>query len=358
MKLRTQLLLTSLFSLALLLAAVIYSYGIMLLNLNQARVLTLVAVGAGLISSLLYFVLTIPITASMKRLMRYAEEVGNGQFDGPGLSAKGPYEIRQLNQSIQEMSAKLQASFAGLQAMERTRRELIANVSHDLRTPIASVQSFVEALDDGVLEDRETAHAYLDTIHREVGRLSSLIDDLFELSKLEAGQQTFQPVSARIDDIVLEVLESYRVRIEDKSIGIDVHIPDRIPTLWLMPDKVARILGNLLDNAIRHSPLGARITLKVAELTSENAIEVAVGDEGEGIAEEHRELVFERFFRTDRSRQRQSGGAGLGLAIARSLVELHGGWIGVRPASKGSGSEFWFTLPCGNPSPTQLSSHA
>jgi signal transduction histidine kinase len=175
MRLRTQLLLINLASLALLMGAVVYSYSKMLLNLDQARLFSFIVVGAGILSSVAYWFMTIPITNSVKRLIRFAEQVGDGRFE----------EVRQLTESVQEMKEKIHDSLQKLESMEKTRRELIANVSHDLRTPIASIQSFVEALDDGIIDDDETSHLYLTTIHREVRRLSSLIDDLFELSKLD-----------------------------------------------------------------------------------------------------------------------------------------------------------------------------
>jgi two-component system sensor histidine kinase SaeS len=215
MRLRTQLLLINLASLALLMGAVVYSYSKMLLNLDQARLFSFFVVGAGILSSVDYWFMTIPITNSVKRLIRFAEQVGDGRFEEVHIKNSGPYEVRQLTESVQEMKEKIHDSLQKLESMEKTRRELIANVSHDLRTPIASIQSFVEALDDGIIGDDETSHLYLTTIHREVRRLSSLIDDLFELSKLEACQQPFHPVPGHIDQIIIEVLESYSVRIQE-----------------------------------------------------------------------------------------------------------------------------------------------
>ncbi len=269
-----------------------------------------------------------------------------GDLQEVQIKNSGPYEVRQLTESVQEMKEKIHDSLQKLESMEKTRRELIANVSHDLRTPIASIQSFVEALDDGVIDNDETSHLYLKTIHREVRRLSSLIDDLFELSKLEAGQAPFHPVPGHIDQIIIEVLESYSVRIQEKKLNVEVTVADDTPVLFIMPDKITRVLSNLVDNAIRHAPKRSNLEIEVKRSTIASFVEVAVRDEGEGISGENAERVFERFYRLDKSRNRDSGGSGLGLAIARSLVELHGGTIGVRaPSGKSHGSEFWFTLP-------------
>jgi two-component system, OmpR family, sensor histidine kinase SaeS len=349
MRLRTQLLIINLASLALLIGAVVYSYSKMLLNLDQARLLTSIAIGAGIISSVAYWLMTIPITNSVNRLIRFAEQVGDGQLEEVYVNPSGPHEVRQLAQSVQAMKNRMHESLQKLELMEKTRRELIANVSHDLRTPIASIQSFVEALDDGVIDDYETSRRYLKTIHREVRRLSSLIDDLFELSKLEAGQQSYHPVPSHIDQLIIEVLESYSVRIQEKKLNVQVSVADDTPVLFIMPDKIARVLSNLVDNAIRHAPKHSDLRIEVKRSTDGNDVEVSVTDEGEGVSMEDAERVFERFYRIDKSRNRESGGSGLGLAIARSLVELHGGKIGVRlPSGKSHGSEFWFTLPVHN----------
>lgn len=240
----------------------------------------------------------------------------------------------------------MQSNLHQLEIMEKTRRELIANVSHDLRTPIASIQSFVEALQDGVIDDYETSQAYLRTIHREARRLNSLIDDLFELSKLEAGQEAFHPVPSHLDQMIIEVLDSYSVRIHEKMLRVHVSVSDDIPVLHLMPEKISRVLNNLVDNAVRHSPENGLLEIEVRMSSRADFVEVMIRDEAEGVSGEDVKRVFERFYRVDKSRNRGSGGSGLGLAIARSLVELHGGTIGVRiPSGKSQGSEFWFTLP-------------
>jgi two-component system sensor histidine kinase SaeS len=346
MKLRTQLLLINAASIALLVAAVAASHTMMLLDVHQARLLTIITIAAGILSSVAYWGMTIPVSRSIQELIGFAEQVGDGQLEDASMHPSGPYEVRQLTRSVQDMKARLQSHLRQLELDEKTRRELIANVSHDLRTPIASIQSFVEALQDGVIDDTETSQAYLTTIHREVRRLNSLIDDLFELSKLEAGQETFEPVPCHLDQIIIEVLDSYSVRIHEKMLQVHVSVGDDIPVLHLMPEKMMRVLNNLVDNAVRHSPQGGLLRINVQAHPHAGFIEVTIRDEAERVTGEDAKRVFERFYRVDKSRNKRSGGAGLGLAIARSLVELHGGEIGVRtPPNTTQGNEFWFTLP-------------
>jgi two-component system, OmpR family, sensor histidine kinase SaeS len=146
--------------------------------------------------------------------------------------------------------------------------------------------------------------------------------------------------------VLIQVLDSHALILREKSLQLDIHVDDDLPRLPMMPQKIARVISNLLQNAIRHSPPGGTIGLEARWLRHEGKAEICVRDEGEGIPEEMRDRVFERFYRVDPSRNRESGGAGLGLAIARSLVELHGGRIGVRERNDGkTGSEFWFRLP-------------
>jgi two-component system sensor histidine kinase SaeS len=279
-----------------------------------------------------------------------AEQLAERRFVTDESVESGPEEVRRLARSFRRMSRRLEASFRQLEQSERARRELVANVSHDLRTPLSSIQSFVEALQDRVLEDPETRRQYLATIRSETRRLSAMIDDLFELSLLDAGQETLHPVPVHLDQVLIEVLNGHTFLIREKNLDVRVAVADDLPRLPVDPRKIARVIGNLLQNAIRHSAEGGTIELEARRLPEEDEVEIAIRDQGEGIPEEDRERIFERFYRTDPSRNRQSGGAGLGLAIARSLVELHRGRIGVRPRPDGGkGSEFWFRLPLHQP---------
>lgn len=221
----------------------------------------------------------------------------------------------------------------------------MANISHDLRTPMASIQSYVEALQDGVVNSPEETIHYLQTIHNETRRLSMLVDDLFELSKLEAGQDNMKVQPHRIDQVLADVFDTHRLLLSDKQIEILADVQDGLPVLWISIEKIHRVCSNLLDNAITHTTPGSTIEIAVVHL-HDSMVEVSIADHGEGVETMHRQRIFERLYRTDPSRARATGGAGLGLAIAKRLVELHGGDIGVRDRDdRSSGAVFWFTLP-------------
>lgn len=345
MKLRTQLLLINVASISLLIAALIVSYSLMLLTLKQTWLLTGIALGAGAASSLAFGWMTSPIAQSLQRLVQFADNVADLSFDTEIAKDMGPQELRHLADSLQRMGQRLSSSFNQLERMERTRRELIENVSHDLRTPLASIQSYVEALQDKVVVNPKEIEAYLNTVHTETRRLSDLIDDLFELSKLEAGQEDLDASLAHLDQVIAEALDSQRILFRAKGIHVSVAMPNSVPPVRLSPEKIHRVLSNLLQNAVRHTPSESLIQLVVTRIRP-SVLEISVQDQGPGVKAEDKERIFERFYRTDQSRTRNTGGSGLGLAISKWLVQLHGGEIGVRNREDGmSGAVFWFTLP-------------
>ncbi|ABY46498.1 MULTISPECIES: sensor histidine kinase [Bacillus] len=346
MRLRIQLLLMNLLSTSILVIAIWYSETKMLLEPEQTRLLTVIAVVGLIISTFIYWLMTRPIMRSIKNLMTLTKQFSDRQFETMYIIGKEPREFKELATSFQQMAKKLEEGFTQLEEGEKARKELITNISHDLRTPMASIQLMIEALQDNLIEDPEMRKQYLATILKEIERLSGLINDLFELSKLEFEQVDFYPSFTHIDKVLLDVLESHSVLLEDKQIDLQLQVPDRLPRLLIMPCKIARVIGNLLDNAIRYSPVSGTIELIVEENKQNQQVQFILRDEGEGISPNDQLRVFERFFRTDQSRSSQSGGSGLGLAIAKSLIEMHKGEIGVRDRADGKqGSEFWFTLP-------------
>jgi two-component system sensor histidine kinase SaeS len=286
--------------------------------------------------------MTKPIEKSLRRITLEAKNIAEGTLKAE-VPITGPREFRYLAEQFNEMSSNLQQSFHQIQSAEAQRRELVANVSHDLRTPLASIRSFVEALQDDVVKDEETFKRYLLTIQSETMRLSDLIQDLFDLSTLEAATTPYTPQPTHVDSLILQKLQSLSLQLEAKQLNVKVLMPDDVPPVLIVSHQIQRVLANLLENAIRHSPQQGTITLHVRQ-TSDAFVQFIVEDEGEGIEEDQLEAIFQRFYRIDASRNRQSGGAGLGLAIAKSIIAIHGGEIGAESV-QGKGSQFWFTLP-------------
>jgi len=341
-KLSTYLFVANGASILFILISLLYSYVEMLLTLRVALWLSGITVAAGVLSLLIHYVLTRPLEKAIRSIGAEAERLSQGDF-GAAAPEVGPIEFQQLATRFNGMARNLESSFRRLQDSEASRRQLVANVSHDLRTPLASIQAFVEALQDDVVEDKEAFQAYLRTIRMETGRLSGMIEDLFRLSALEADGGELTPEPIPVDQLLLDVLEGSRLLLEEKQLQVTVAIADGLPQAAGMPGPLLRVMANLVQNAVRHSPDQGRLTLRAVP-AAESFVEISIEDEGKGIPEIEREKVFERFYRTDASRTRDSGGAGLGLAIAKSIVEHHGGHIGIRTGVSG-GAVFHFTIP-------------
>ncbi|MYB85190.1 MAG: PAS domain-containing protein [Chloroflexi bacterium] len=227
-----------------------------------------------------------------------------------------------------------------LRQLETTRREFVANVSHELRNPLASVKAMVETLEGGAVSDSAAAPDFLARINREVDRMNTMVNDLLELSRIESGQSELhrEPVDAAAT--IAAVCTDLEHRIAETGVEVTVNIPGGIVALG-DAEKLQQVISNLLDNALKFTPRGGAIEL-CARNAAQDCVLVEVRDSGPGIAPEHLPHLFERFYKVDRSRGDQ--GTGLGLAIAKHIVEMHSGEVGVE-STQGTGSTFWFTLP-------------
>ena len=231
-----------------------------------------------------------------------------------------------------------------LHALERVRRDFVANLSHEMKTPLTAIRGFSETLLDGNLDGPPEARRFLGIIRQHAVRLSHLTDDLMRLARIEAGKLEAEPVPVRIETVVESVLESARLKAGDRSLAASV--PDDARVVQTDPTLLTEILQNLVDNAIQYSAADGRI--KVATRFSDAELRVSVSDNGVGIPKSHLGRIFERFYRVDPARSREVGGTGLGLAIAKHTVEVLGGRIEVESAPK-QGSKFTVVLPAPPP---------
>lgn len=229
-----------------------------------------------------------------------------------------------------------------LQQLDELRREFLANASHELRTPLTSIQGFVEAIIDGVITDEELKHKYLQVIHRETLRLSRLIHDLLDLSLLESEKSNWEMSPLDMPYLVNQVLLKLTPQIEEQAIVIKKNFTANLPLAWGNADRIEQVLINLLNNAITFSPKKSEVEIEIEG--TEKEIVISIKDEGPGIPPEEFPYIFERFHRVEKSRSRKSGGVGLGLAIAKQIVEKHGGEITAQNRTP-RGASFTFTLP-------------
>lgn len=258
-------------------------------------------------------------------------------------------ELASLAHRLDEMSAQLEDTRARERAMEASRRELVAWVSHDLRTPLAGIRAMVEALEDGVVDDPGTVARYHRTIRQEADRLAGLIDDLFELSRIQAGALTLELEPVALADLVSDAVAGALPLARARQVELQGSLHGAAPVVDLSTPEMARVIRNLLDNAIRHT--SEHRTIRV-EIDSEGAWAlVSVVDACGGIPPDELGRVFDLAFRGDAARTpEQRGRAGLGLAIAKGFVEAHRGTIHVR--NEGPGCRFTVRLPLHVPSRT------
>jgi signal transduction histidine kinase len=250
-------------------------------------------------------------------------------------------ELSDLATSFNEMVAQVSEAAVQRERADDARRQLVAAVSHDLRTPLTAIRAMLEALDDGVVDDAATIARYHATMRAQVEHLNRLIDDLFELSQIDAGGYRYDLRRVDLSAIVGDAVEGFAMTAAGRGVRLCFAADGPTPAR-LDPDKIGRLLNNLLDNALRHSPDGGSIDVRVTGAGA--SAQVVVRDHGEGIPSDDLPHVFDRFFRGERSRSRAYGGAGLGLAIAKGIVEGHAGHIWAENASDG-GARFTFSLP-------------
>jgi signal transduction histidine kinase len=241
-------------------------------------------------------------------------------------------EVGQLAAAFNRMSGELDS-------VEQLRRELVANVSHELKTPITALRAHLENLLDGV---EKPDPANLQIMLTQSDRLTRLVEQLLELSRLESGDLPFEPRALPLSSLVTDVVSEVRVSRADREVSVDNQVPAELAPVWADPERVHQVLFNLLDNAVRFTPPGGRVL--VTAQRQNGSCEVTVADTGPGIPAEHLPRLFERFYRVDSARSAKDGGTGIGLAIARSVVEAHGGHIRAE-SEVGRGSAFTFDLP-------------
>ncbi len=284
------------------------------------------------------------ITHALGELALSAEQLGQGDFTAR-VEPNGRDEVAQLAASFNQMAARLAAADQAGRRLEEARRNLVAWASHDLRTPLASLRAMIDALAEGIVSDPETTTRYLRQSQSEIERMSKLIGDLFELAQLDAGGLELKGEPASLSDLISDTLEGFAERARGVGVTLEGSAPPGVDPVWMSPDKIGRVLNNLLENAIRHTPEGGRVTLQAARDNGE--VRISVVDTGPGITPEDLPRIFDRFYRGEKSRTRtgySQGGAGLGLSIAKGIVEAHGGhiWVANEP---GPGAAFSFTLP-------------
>lgn len=272
------------------------------------------------------------IVRPIAQLAESAARVADGHY-GERASMRGTDELAQLGSAFNAMAASLESA-------EERRRRLLNDLAHELRTPLATIGGYLEGLADGVVRPDAETWAVM---QRESQRLARLVDDLQKVSRAEERQLDLRLVRTPASDIVEAAVAAAAPGYGDKGVALASAADQGVGDVEVDPDRMGEVLANLLDNALRHTPAGGRVVVSAARRAGR--VELTVEDTGVGIPPEHVDRVFERFYRADSARARSAGGSGIGLTIARALVETHGGTIRAESEGPGLGSRFVVTLP-------------
>ncbi len=317
----------------------------MFISAHDLRALLVVTVAAATVGLVTALVLGERVAAASQRLGDRAQQIGDDGAVAPaGGSVGGPSELVRLAAELDGALTRLAETREQAAAAEDSRRQLVAWVSHDLRTPLSGIRAMVEALEDGVVDDPETVARYYRTMGRETDRLAGLVDDLFELSRIQAGALSLELEQIALDELVSDAVAGVSLAASAKGVDLKGAVASPTPVVELSIPEMARVVRNLLDNAIRHTPRGGTVWVEaaLADDDRETAL-VSVRDGCGGIPAPDLPRVFELAYRGDAARTPGDGGAGLGLAVARGLVEAHHGEISVR--NEGQGCRFTIRLP-------------
>jgi signal transduction histidine kinase len=302
---------------------------------------TILLVYAGGIAIVIGYFFASALTERLHQVETAAHSISEGELE-TRLPVTGRDEIAQLAGTFNQMADKLEEADRQRKQVEQLRRDLIAWVSHDLQTPLASIRAVIEALADGVVEDPETTQRYLRSAKRDTESLSVLIDDLFQMAQLDAGGLQLDLADNSLADLISDTLESFSEAAQSKGVDLGGSVSPEVDPVWMDAQRIGRVLNNLVSNALRFTPANGKVFVRAGLSGSDILVEVS--DTGEGIESKDLPLIFERFYRGEKSRSRVTGGAGLGLAIARGIVRAHSGTIRVE-SEPAKGTKFTFTLP-------------
>ena len=341
MKLRSYILVGYLVSTLLTILVVFWAVQRMLIEKSEVYFLVGMTLIASFIGAAVSIFLLSPVFSSLKHLKKQAQNIAGKDFSTE-IETKGPMEFQELGQAFNDMSRNLQDTFQSLDESEQEKRMMIAQLSHDIKTPITSIQVTVEGILDGVIKEEERLH-YLTTIGRQTERLNKLVEELDVLT-LNAQPQNIADEEVEdvfLDQLLIESMSEFQLQIEQEERDVYIQVKPESAKIKSHYNKLSRILVNLLNNAFKYSEPGTRIEV-LAQLTEEELI-ISVKDEGQGILPEDLEKIFNRLYRVETSRNMKTGGHGLGLAIARELAHQLGGEI-IAESQYGIGSTFTFHL--------------
>lgn len=309
--------------------------------MRAQRTATLVTAGlAALLAIALAVTVSRAISSPLVAMSQAAGRLANEDFSAR-VEERGPEEVASLARSLNHMAGALEVAFNDMQRLDLLRREFVGNASHELRAPLTNIRGFLDAILDGTATSPQEQTQCLQTASSEARRMTRIVEELLQLSRLQAGVLEFDLAPQDLREIAESIGETFAPRLRERDVNLELEA-EPLPEVAVDGDKLAQVLVNLLDNALRYSPVGATITLSLKG--EPGRVRVGVADEGPGIPVKDLPEIWERFHKVDPARPRTQPGAGLGLAIAREIITRHGGEVFARNREE-RGAEVGFWLP-------------
>lgn len=300
--------------------------------------LTLAAMMALIAAVIASFLISRQVVEPIQKLMKLSQKIADGEYE-ERLKITGNVQENQLDE-LDQLALSFNQMADKLEKTESIRRQLIGDVTHELRTPLSAIKGYMEGLIDGVIS--ATPEIY-NQVYAEADRLQRLINDLQELSRVEAGAYQLKIESVNPTSLVETIANQYNQQFDEKGIILKKIYETNLPLIFVDKDRIVQVLTNLVGNALQYTPTGGFVTIMASRVNEE--VVITIKDTGIGISPEHLPMIFNRFYRTDKSRTRSSGGSGIGLTIAQALIKAHHGRIWIESAGEGKGTSISFTVP-------------
>jgi len=312
---------------------------------SQIRVIYRAVLIGGICAAIMVFIvgffISKSITNPIREMEKIAQSISRGDFSKK-INLKTKDELGSLAKSFNRMADNLQAQIDNLKKMDKVRTDFVANVSHELKTPLTSIKGYIETLQDGALDDKENAERFLTIIKKHADSLTNIVNDLLILSEAEAGNETLNKTTFDIKSFIDEIILGFGHDLNEKNINAEFESRNDTIEIYADKGKIEQVIVNVIDNAIKYTENGRKIKINLSK--ERDIIFISIQDNGIGISEKHLSRVFERFYRVDKARSRKVGGTGLGLAIVKHIVFLHEGEIEVE-SSVGQGTKINIKLP-------------
>ncbi|WP_323703258.1 HAMP domain-containing sensor histidine kinase [Mammaliicoccus sp. Dog046] len=341
---RTQMMTAFISSIVLTTIILACAYKWMWFNKHMTLMLTLSAIISSCLTIMICILFINPLVKRIKLMNKQTKLIANGNYSETKLKFESPKEMKELSDSFNRMSCNIEQQIKQVKYEQQEKSEMVQNLSHDLKTPLSSITSYAEGLKEGIIDDPKEQEKAYDVLIKQAQRISYMFDELTSVMSLNKNfQEIYEIETIYVDKLFVSILQSYERRLAEEHRSIDLQLCDQIISFKQYRLPLERILINILDNAFKFTEAGTTIEIKLVK-SSDNQLCISIKDEGPGIEEQYLSRIFERTFRIESSRNKATGGSGLGLYIAKDLAVQMGGTLTVE-SQVGSGTTFVLNIP-------------